>query len=321
MVRTRSKREYKVDDVENGETIEVRSEAEDSNDNEIGPNAQKENSDTSVKETQISIKIPEIDNNENSTEETLSIIDNLPSSSHSDLSGVSKDKELNNSSRSKIKKHRFYFPPPKSLVPEYIQHTSINVGMEITESYIDVKGVISGKKRSKKLHEKTISSKDSQLKDSVITPDFESKHAVPAEKSYRQGKKERKAERESTAGTQWYNFKPPEMTEEIKRDLKILQMRSVLDPKRFYKQNDRRTLPKYFQIGKIKGDATDFYSSRMPKKQRKATLTEELLADAEFRRYQKRKYNEIQMKQKEMGSWKRFRKNKKFPSKKSKNNS
>lgn len=39
-----------------------------------------------------------------------------------------------------------------------------------------------------------------------------------------------------------------EVTEEIQNDLKILQMRSVLDPKHFYKKNDLKVLPKYFQV-------------------------------------------------------------------------
>lgn len=43
-------------------------------------------------------------------------------------------------------------------------------------------------------------------------------------------------------------MKAPELTDEIKRDMKILQMRSVLDPKRFYKKNDRKAIPKYFQV-------------------------------------------------------------------------
>lgn len=38
------------------------------------------------------------------------------------------------------------------------------------------------------------------------------------------------------------------MTEEIKNDLQVLQMRSVLDPKHFYKKNDLKVLPKYFQV-------------------------------------------------------------------------
>ena len=40
--------------------------------------------------------------------------------------------------------------------------------------------------------------------------------------------------------------------------------------------------------------AADFYSSRIPKKDRKRGMVEQLLADAEFRRRNKRKYLEIQ---------------------------
>lgn len=39
-----------------------------------------------------------------------------------------------------------------------------------------------------------------------------------------------------------------------------------------------------FQVGTVVDNPVDFYSSRIPKKQRKRTIVEELLADAEFRR-------------------------------------
>jgi hypothetical protein len=39
-----------------------------------------------------------------------------------------------------------------------------------------------------------------------------------------------------------------ELTEERKADLELLQMRGVLDPKRFYKKNASEGLPKYFQV-------------------------------------------------------------------------
>jgi hypothetical protein len=43
------------------------------------------------------------------------------------------------------------------------------------------------------------------------------------------------------------------MTEEKKNDLMVLQMRKVLDPKRFYKGSDLHgSLPKYFQVCKCK---------------------------------------------------------------------
>ena len=39
-----------------------------------------------------------------------------------------------------------------------------------------------------------------------------------------------------------------------------------------------------FQMGHVVEGAADFYSGRIPKKQRKATLVDELLADADFRK-------------------------------------
>lgn len=105
----------------------------------------------------------------------------------------------------------------------------------------------------------------------------------------------RKTQRRTTktAGDGWFGMKAPEMTNELKNDLKALKMRASMDPKRFYKKNDRDGFPKYFQIGTIVDNPADFYHSRIPKKQRKRTIVEELLADSEFRRYNRRKYLEI----------------------------
>ena len=55
-------------------------------------------------------------------------------------------------------------------------------------------------------------------------------------------------EREKTKGANWFNMKAPEVTEELKNDIQILQMRSVLDPKKFYKRNEMKTVPKYFEV-------------------------------------------------------------------------
>lgn len=38
------------------------------------------------------------------------------------------------------------------------------------------------------------------------------------------------------------------MTEEKKNDLMVLHMRKAVDPKRFYKNNDTVSLPKFFQV-------------------------------------------------------------------------
>ncbi|NXR41161.1 TDIF2 protein, partial [Zosterops hypoxanthus] len=155
--------------------------------------------------------------------------------------------------------------------------------------------------------------KDQLLQKSVITPDFERKECVPPyRESLHQQKKQRRAEREKTTGDGWFGMKAPEITSELKNDLKVLKMRASLDPKHFYKKNDRDGLPKYFQVGTVVDSPIDFYHSRIPKKQRKRTIVEELLADSEFRRYNKKKYQEIMSEKAAFAAGKRNRKKKKF---------
>ncbi|XP_075792676.1 deoxynucleotidyltransferase terminal-interacting protein 2 [Pelodiscus sinensis] len=155
--------------------------------------------------------------------------------------------------------------------------------------------------------------KEELLQKSIITPDFEKKECVPPFKeSIRQIKKQRKAEREKTTGDGWFGMKAPEMTNELKNDLKALKMRASIDPKHFYKKNDRDGLPKYFQVGTVVDSPVDFYHARIPKKQRKRTIVEELLADSEFRRYNKRKYQEIMTEKAALAAGKKNRKKKKF---------
>ncbi|XP_005307612.2 deoxynucleotidyltransferase terminal-interacting protein 2 [Chrysemys picta bellii] len=155
--------------------------------------------------------------------------------------------------------------------------------------------------------------KEELLKKSIITPDFEKKDCVPPfRESIHQIKKQRKAEREKTTGDGWFGMKAPEMTNELKNDLKALKMRASMDPKRFYKKNDRDGLPKYFQVGTVVDTPIDFYHARIPKKQRKRTIVEELLADSEFRRYNKRKYQEIMTEKAALAAGKKNRKKKKF---------
>ncbi|KAI5938294.1 Deoxynucleotidyltransferase terminal-interacting protein 2 [Manis javanica] len=151
------------------------------------------------------------------------------------------------------------------------------------------------------------------LQKAIITPDFEKNFCVPpySESKYQLQKKRRK-ERQKTAGDGWFGMKAPELTDELKNDLKALKMRASMDPKRFYKKNDRDGFPKYFQIGTIVDNPADFYHSRIPKKQRKRTIVEELLADSEFRRYNRRKYSEIMAEKAANAAGKKFRKKKKF---------
>lgn len=55
----------------------------------------------------------------------------------------------------------------------------------------------------------------------------------------------------------------------------------------------------------------DYYNNRLTKKERKKTLVEELLADAEFTKYNKRKYKEI-IEEKQKTHYKAWRQAKKL---------
>ncbi|XP_071491944.1 deoxynucleotidyltransferase terminal-interacting protein 2-like [Diadema antillarum] len=173
----------------------------------------------------------------------------------------------------------------------------IDVGFDLGDSYISLDG---GDPASSKAAVENIllkSQKDKLIKNSVLTPDFEKRHATPSYyPAARQEKKRRKQERESSAGPGWFDMRAPEMTEELRNDIKVIRMRSTLDPKRFYKGNDTAALPKFVQVGTVVDSPQDFYHSRIPKKQRQQTLVEELLADADSRSYNKRKYMELQEK-------------------------
>ncbi|KAK9404038.1 deoxynucleotidyltransferase terminal-interacting protein 2 [Crotalus adamanteus] len=155
--------------------------------------------------------------------------------------------------------------------------------------------------------------RDELLQKSIITPDFEKKECVPPlRESIHQLKKQRRIERAKTTGDGWFGMKAPEMTEELKNDLKALKMRAAIDPKRFYKKNDRKGLPRHFQVGTIVDSPADFYHARIPKKERKKTIVDELLADSEFRRYNKRKYQDIIAEKAALAAGKKNRKKKKF---------
>ncbi|XP_051524158.1 uncharacterized protein LOC127423697 [Myxocyprinus asiaticus] len=199
--------------------------------------------------------------------------------------------------------------------------SSIDTGLKMKELgglYISFDGSKPAKSLSNSLEtQKDQNNLDELLKKSVIIPDLEKKDAVPPYKESKHAAKlKRKVEREKTTGDGWFNMKAPELTEELKNDLKALKMRSAMDPKRFYKKNDRDGFPKYFQVGTVVDSPVDFYNSRIPKKQRKRTIVEELLADAEFRSYNKKKYQEIMTEKEAHAAGKMHKKKHKFHKKK-----
>ena len=86
------------------------------------------------------------------------------------------------------------------------------------------------------------------------------------------------------------------VTPALKRDLQLLQMRSVLDPHRHYKKTNSKKskIPEFSQTGTIIEGPTEFYSSRINRKDRAKNFVEEAMnTERENGRF-KRKYDEIQ---------------------------
>lgn len=98
-----------------------------------------------------------------------------------------------------------------------------------------------------------------------------------------------------TSGPKWFNLPKTVVTPELKRDLQILRLRSVLDPHRHYKkENGKANIPEYSQVGTIVEGPTEFFSARITKKDRKKNFAAEVMAaEKESGRF-KRKYAEIQ---------------------------
>ncbi|EDW12061.1 deoxynucleotidyltransferase terminal-interacting protein 2 [Drosophila mojavensis] len=124
-----------------------------------------------------------------------------------------------------------------------------------------------------------------------------------------------RAERAKTKGSGWFDLPATEVTDEMRNELKIIQMRSVLDPKHFYKKNDLKVLPKYFQIGTVQPSPLDHFEEKHIRKTKKS-LVDELLADEAFQSFNKRKYKEVIMRtdkyahRKAMKKMKKLKKNK-----------
>nr|SVE76100.1 EOG090X0GO7 [Daphnia hispanica] len=173
--------------------------------------------------------------------------------------------------------------------------SQIDTGIKDIGVYIDV-----NPHKEKKDSSKTVASSndtacslpandaDKLMEKSVLKPGFEKLNCVPQySANKRQKKMERRKEADKTKGSKWFNLPATEMTEEKLRDLEVIQMRSILNPKQFYKKNDLKVLPKYFQVGTVVDSHADFYHDRVPRKERKKNLVDELMVNADFQRYNK----------------------------------
>lgn len=91
-------------------------------------------------------------------------------------------------------------------------------------------------------------------------------------------------------------MKGSELNAETKRDLQLLKLRGAYDPKRFYKSSDhKRGFPAHFQMGTVVEGPTEFYASRLTKRERQENITQELLHDPDLNDARKRRFGKIQV--------------------------
>lgn len=130
--------------------------------------------------------------------------------------------------------------------------------------------------------------------------------------------------RTQTAGKDWFDLPAPRESElpRLYREVEALRLRNQLDPKRFYKKDEGegkgiKGLPKYLavrlpililmtvrdrsyltQMGKIVETSSPFKETsgdNLGRGQKKRTLVDELVDDAEAKRYAKKKFGELQV--------------------------
>ncbi|KAJ7696073.1 Fcf2 pre-rRNA processing-domain-containing protein [Mycena rosella] len=117
-------------------------------------------------------------------------------------------------------------------------------------------------------------------------------------------KRERKELKNKTAGPDWFDLPAPAEADlpRLYREVEALRLRNQLDPKRFYRKDEGegkgiKGLPKHFAIGTIITSTTPFgtpSADNLTRANRKRTLVDELVDDAEAKRYAKRKFEDLQ---------------------------
>jgi hypothetical protein len=101
--------------------------------------------------------------------------------------------------------------------------------------------------------------------------------------------------RPDTAGAKWYDLPATAITDDVKRELRLLRLRGAYDPKRFYRSYDGGKFPRYFAVATVEDDPLEPSSSRLSRRERKrATITEQLLADVHLSDARKRRFDRLQ---------------------------
>ncbi|KAG8386599.1 hypothetical protein BUALT_Bualt03G0165100 [Buddleja alternifolia] len=107
-----------------------------------------------------------------------------------------------------------------------------------------------------------------------------------------------------TAGKNWFDMPAQTITPELKKDLQLLKVWLIMLFFIVFLQEfvffllfnmGLESLPdQVFEVGTVIESASEFFTGRLTKKERKATLADELLSDGNLGQYRKRKVREIE---------------------------
>ena len=127
----------------------------------------------------------------------------------------------------------------------------------------------------------------------AVGPKMETRRAAPAKDERKGGGELQKARKKNRrrSSKDWFHMPKPTLTQEVKAQLDVVRLRAYTDPSRHYKtiaRPGKAKYPEYFQFGTVIESSRDFYSSRLSKKERGATLVDELLNDARAHKYTSR---------------------------------
>ena len=154
--------------------------------------------------------------------------------------------------------------------------------------FLNEKELLTYKKKSSEIMSKycTLYSKDNAVK--------------PLNENYLE-KKRKREENKRTTGPKWFNMKAPELTTELKQELKAVQLGKLSEPFQFHKKSDRKGYAKFFQIGTIQDDILDGKANRLKKSEIKNRIAEQLLDFDKEQNFTLRKFNEYQEQRKKLG--------------------
>ena len=166
--------------------------------------------------------------------------------------------------------------------------TSDKQNNQNNSDFLNEKDLLTFKKKSSEIMSKycTLYSKDNAVK--------------PLNENYLE-KKRKREENKKTTGPKWFNMRAPELTTELKQELKAVQLGKISEPFQFHKKSDRKGYAKFFQIGTIQDNILDGKANRLKKSEIKNRIAEQLLDFDIEQNFTLRKFNEYQEQRKKLG--------------------